>query len=95
MQALKSINYTDMEGERPEGTLHYQVPPSGSRLISETAIDEDGAELVVILPMLRIEAASFLSDTAIDLFYETSQPPAGYRMPVETRSSDGLLSPAS
>ena len=57
--------------------------------ISETAIDEDGAELLDI-SHAQIEAASFLSDMAIDLSMRPPNP-AGYRMSVETRSSDGPL----
>ena len=57
--------------------------------ISETAIDEDGAELLDI-SHAQIEAASFLSDMAIDLSMRPPNP-AGYRMSVEVRSSDGPL----
>ena len=57
--------------------------------ISETAIDEDGAELLDI-SHAQIAAASFLSDMAIDLSMRPPNP-AGYRMSVETRSSDGPL----
>ena len=49
--------------------------------ISETAIDEDGAELLDI-SHAQIEAASFLSDMAIDLSMRPPNP-AGYRMSVE------------
>ena len=57
--------------------------------ISETAIDEDGAELLDI-SHAQIAAASFLSDMAIDLSMRPPNP-AGYRMSVEVRSSDGPL----
>ena len=75
---------------RPPSLISGRAGPCPNTIsISETAIGEDGVELLDI-SHAQIEAASFLSDMAIDLSMRPPNP-AGYRMSVEVRSSDGPL----